>query len=282
MKRYKSQYDESLDILLLEKTYEIDEDVDYIYDNYFKDIISKIKRTQFNIEIKNINLFDCQGILFKKIGSEELKSSECQTAHKFNPIDIYLGTFEIGSFYTGNTGMKGFILVSASYSAFQALEEMPYKELLKITQRNIGNEIRLDISEPTIKSSIAHELSHWLNDSIHNEFITKLIKLSRDNDNPDILKLKNLDVNLTYFELDAQIHSIKQLKRDYIDDWNNINLYDLIRLSPSLTKIYNDIKKYGESIIKIWQTNLIKRMNREGLLGKKMTIFTEKSRRYYI
>jgi len=30
MKRYKSNYDESLDIMLLEKTYNIDNNIDYI------------------------------------------------------------------------------------------------------------------------------------------------------------------------------------------------------------------------------------------------------------
>jgi len=178
--------------------------------------MSTVRRGQYPIKLGNIDLFDCDGILFKKISSDELKCSECQLAHKTNPIDIYLGTFEIGSFYTGKTSKNRFILVSASYSAFEALEETPYKELLKITHRNIGNKIRLDISESTIKSSIAHELSHWLNDSLHNEFLTKLIILSRDN--KELLKLKNLDVNLTYFELDAQIHSIKQLRKDYLED----------------------------------------------------------------
>lgn len=141
----------------------------------------------------------------------------------------------------------------------------------------------MDLNASTIKSSIAHELSHWLNDSLHNEFLTRLIRIATENDNHDILKLKNLDVNLTYFELDAQIHNIKQLKRDNLKLWNTITLYKLISLSLSLTKIYDDIRKlYGDAIIRIWQTNLIKRMDREKLLGKKMTPFTEKLRRFYI
>jgi hypothetical protein len=280
MRRYKRYHFEDIGTFLLEKTYDINKDVDYIYNKIFKPIVDKIKNDSYNVKVKEIPNFNFGGIVFKKISSADLQSSECKKAHLLNPVTIYLGSFELGSLYTGKEGL---ILVSVSYQAFLALETMSYKELIEMEHKNIGNKIKLDLNASTIKSSIAHELSHWLNDSLHNEFLTKLIRIATENDNHDILKLKNLDVNLTYFELDAQIHNIKQLKRDNLKIWDTITLYKLISLSPSLTKIYDDIRKlYGDAIMRIWQTNLIKRMDREKLLGKKMTPFTEKLRRFYI
>lgn len=105
------------------------------------------------------------------------------------------------------------------------------------------------------------------NTDVNNKITTKATQLKDE----DILKLKQKDVNMTYFEIDAQIHGIKNLKNYGKENWDTLKLDDIFFEYNSLRKIAKKIYfKYGEDILQIWEKNLIKRMDREKLLGKNM------------
>ena len=268
MKRYK--------YLLLERTFDIDKDIDLLYNNIFKNYIEQLKNKTFKEKLNTFYpIINSTGFLCKSIDSKILQESDCKLANDIKPIYIIGGIFDIDSKIVLDKKIenRNYIIISVNKDLIELYinNNFSFKKLSsKISDKQIQFIVN-SLKESYIKAMIYHELSHWLNDTLHNDHITKVVELSKKYNNVDILKLKTKDVNLTYFEIDAQIHAIKQYRRDNIKIWDKLTLYQLFKLYPSLLSIYDDVKeKYGETIKDIWVKNLVKRMSRENLLGKKM------------
>jgi hypothetical protein len=84
-----------------------------------------------------------------------------------------------------------------------------------------------DLSEPRIKGSIHHELTHWVDDTMNNQHIDKFIKNNEKKTAEENNVLKY--INTHYLERQAQIHNIKQLHNYYITS---------LFLSSKVYKIY--------------------------------------------
>ncbi len=290
--------------LLTEKTFSISKDVKYIYDRCFKNIIDDLW-TQAGIG-KNVHFTESAryrllnksrykdfwnkakkgDVTYKQIMSENLPGKEAKNASLVNPQVITCGVYRGGSFYLpkeefiamgykgpeGKEMDRGMISLSINQSALQTglLHSMEYiqpSQLKGFTQ---------EFKPERIKSTIAHELSHWLNDTMHNFHITKTIGKVRELGKPEILLLHKKDVNMTHFEIDAQIHGIKQLKMKYRRKWDEMSLKEVFFAYNSLRFMGSQIyAKYGKKVGDIWQKALVKRMGREGLLGKNMRSFAK-------
>ena len=74
-------------------------------------------------------------------------------------------------------------------------------------------------------------------------------------------------VNAEKFEIQGQIHNIKQLHNSFSDKWNEMTFREMISLSPALNAVYNQLN--SEQLTQ-WKRDLKTRMSREGLLGKMM------------
>lgn len=269
MKRYK--------FLLLEKTFNIDKDVDFIYDEIFKPYIKQLENKTFKLELnKNYPLLSAKGLVLKSLGSELLKEQDSIIANEINPIYIIGGILDIDSTIVFNRKIenRNFIVISIDKDLIDIYikNNFSFKNLTSTIDDKIIQLIVKSLKESYIKAMIYHELSHWLNNTLHNDHIVKVIKLAMKYNNPELLKLKTKNVNLTHFEIDAQIHAIKQYKRDNEKIWNKLTLFQLFNLYPSLMELYEEIKGYGETVKDIWLQTLVKRMNRENLLGKNMKI----------
>jgi hypothetical protein len=127
-------------------------------------------------------------------------------------------------------------------------------------------------------------------DFIYNKFFKKYVeRFEKHNILPDIdendpykidkidkvLSQGKLHKNMAFYEVDAQIHAIKQLKRTFKKEWDNLTLLDLFYKIPSLRNIAKSLYFLGKDVYKIWMKDLVKRMNRENLLGKFMRDFPE-------
>jgi hypothetical protein len=272
MKKYKSVIKEdSFDYseYLLEKLFDLDQDVDYIYDKFFKQFIN-------NFKLKKITKIDIDNWKSKKIDSSELKTIDSKKAHLINPIIITNDLLnKNGNFYAPNNN-----LINISIKVNILLKYIEYKYNDKEIQKRLPDYqyemFKRQLTEIGIKSSIYHELSHWVSDSLYNRHMKNIIDLSNKYNNKELLKLKQKDVNLTYFEIDAQVHAIKNLKRLYDFAWDKWSFEKVFLNYPALMatakKVYDN---YGKEVLNIWQRNLIKRMSRENLLGKNMKGFLD-------
>jgi hypothetical protein len=194
-------------------------------------------------------------IVFDYIKSSELSSEVCKKAHIKNPIKICGGVGK-NSFYVPSK----FIFVSLSSEAYYILTQN--KDLANAPEKIIRR-LRRQLSVFNIKASIAHELTHWVDDSLFGVF-SKILSIS------ELQKLKQKNVNMEYFEIQAQIHAISELKK--IDnEYNNFTLEDLFTYLPSLGAIGDELyQKYNKEILDIWLKLLLSRLSREKLLTKNM------------
>lgn len=260
---------------LLENTFDIDRDVDFLYKVGFDSFIKTFSKNRSTEEASTAkDMIDIVGQhWFKSINSRELKSRDCKEAHSYNPIDIFLGISKKGSLYYPESHR---IDISLNESLFNLMILPDWISVFNSFATSKKKLTLSEFSEKKIKSTIAHELSHWLNDTLHNYHITDLSKLSTTLNDDDIFKLKKHHVSLTHFEIDAQIHGIKNLKNNCSRTWDQMTMYSVFINYTSLTQILITVtKKYGKDVADVWQKNLMKRMARENLLGKNMKSFAD-------
>lgn len=236
---------------LTEELHNVDDDVDLLYNKFFKSDIDEVKRSGI------ITKF-----LFKeyKIDTSILKNPKSIKTHKLNPCEILINRG--GNSYNPvqhiinlsiNKGAVDFIIDGYGGNLKKAVDN---------TYEDLKDSLINEFEEYKIKGSIHHELTHWIDDTLYNSHINKFI-----NKNIIDKKYNSITVNTLPFEINAQIHAIKQIKNKNEDKWDNLTFGNLIKFSPSLFNIYRTLSYDDKNE---WIKKLKKRMHREGLLGKKM------------
>lgn len=243
---------EELIKLLNERTYNINDDVDLLYDKYFRDDINQIKQTG----IITIDMFK-EG----ETDTSIFKSSECIQANDVNPCRLIINRSSNYYNFSKNLISVGIHLNALDLILYQYNGDIDKAERSDSYNKNIHSEF----TEVRIKGAIYHELTHWLDQTFNDNSIARAVKLK--NAREESYNKNSININTHYIEVNAQIHSIKQAKRIYEKTWDLLTIYDLFKIIPSLGSIYRSMK--DENQIK-WLKNLKKRMYREGLLGKKM------------
>lgn len=272
--------------LLLEKTFDIAKDVDFLYNKSYKPIFDMFKKVNLSkhaakatidpklmdqmkfIQVELARVLK-NAIMFST-DSSKLKGKDAKMAHEVNPVRIDIGVFDRGSFYIPQ---EKFIQMSLNKQVIELVRDsgstfdisfIPTEQL-----RRFANEFKPERA----KTTMAHELSHWISDSLHNFYLTKTTKTAWELQKPEILLLHKKDVNMTHFEIDAQVHAIKQLKASNKKQWDSLTLVDLFTMYQSLIGVASGVVRYGEDVLNIWQKALVKRMAREKILGKNMRKF---------
>jgi hypothetical protein len=239
--------------------YDIDIDVNFLY-SFFKEDIEEVMKTG---EIRD-------GMFAKKIiYSSELKSNKCKEAHMLNPCYIHLNDYggtSNGNYYRPKIfshTSKSTISVKVSKSAIDFTNKYKNGSVIKATEEH--PQIKLEFSPTRIKSSIRHELAHWLDDTMNNSHITKMLKDRTVR--KKLKKAKHDNVNSLYFEIYAIIQNIYQLKLDNEDIWDDLSFEDMLYLNPSLSSIK---KKMNNHDYNAWKKEVKRKMYKEDILGKNM------------
>lgn len=243
-------------IQLNESTFQLDEAVDYIYDNYFRSVVSDIKR----------NIFDSLTPI--QFYSSDLPDNDViNRANELNPVIIIAH----GDRPTSYNPIASVINLTIERGAYRlAKEHGSIANAARLLSSDVLVQFKLEFTESKIKGSIYHELVHWLDDSLRNSHLTNLVNKSAQQQKPSIKNLNFRDVALTPYEREAQIHNIVQLKRDNAEIWDSLSFEDMIRLNPVLSRIF--IRGKSQGWLPEWRRFLLKRMHREGLLGKQMSV----------
>lgn len=246
---------------LLEKTYSLDRDVHFLFKKAkIDELLKYIKEDDLDSIFDFLNSFknteDGQTLFETDTGV--LTNRNSKTADKLNHCDIRIGIFKGGSYYhpKGKT-----IQVSINQQAFKLLLTHKTKEkLTDILGDKVYIRFKNEFTEANIKGSIYHELTHWLDDSINNNMLTNRIPKGH-------LRGKHADVNHTEFEINSQIHKIKQLKQSIsLSEFDKLTWGKFFQKLPSLMSNFKNFRndKEYDSMIK----NFVSRLNREKLLPK--------------
>lgn len=262
MERYISYFYDSDFYFFKEKLYNIKKDVEFIYENSFKQIIDDLNNNNLKPKEQYIKAPNGDITIFK---SSKLKSKYCVRANKVNPVNIYCGLYGSSSY---GFGSEKEIIISLNENVFNLFFNIKHIPDGNSKLRRLKSEM----TENKIKSSIAHELAHWIDDSIYKLFSNIL------HDEKDPIKQKKLlsfgtDIlDTTYYEIQAQIHAIAQLKKKYSKkEWDLFTLNNLFEMYPPLANVIDVVyKKNNKELAVIWLKALLKRLNREKLLGANM------------
>jgi len=239
--------------LITEALYNIDDDVDLIYDNFFAEDLDTLLKTR---KLNNSMFYNTI------ISTSILSNPLCVKANEINPCKILIN-FDNNIY---NPNIKT-ISITASKRALEFIKDNnnDFDKALDNLEWDDVKKIKSDLSEEKIKGSIHHELTHWLDDTFNNnrikravdKFIKKNKKVGRN----------NIPIDADTLEIQAQIHNIHQLKRKYQDVWDNLTFNEMMNMSITIRVVYNNLPlKYRNR----WVRDLKTRMYREGLLGKNM------------
>ena len=123
------------------------------------------------------------------------------------------------------------------------------------------------------ENAIIHEVSHWVDDALHNSFFEKLkvfadqIRLSKEEFD---LLYANTPMDSMFFEINAQVHVIENLRKKNIGKWDSITMEDVILSHSGLRAVFFSLYKSGFFLVNQWIQILLKRLSREGLLSASM------------
>lgn len=240
--------------LLNERLMDVDVDVNNIYNKYFKDDFDKIEVWGFTTE----DMFKTASF-----DSSFLISPVAVKAHRLNPCHITINRMN-GNNYNPS---RKIINITVNKNAIDYIRTYDgnVDRATKYLDSTSSNNLRREFKETTIKGSIHHELSHWLDDTLHNSHI--LNRITKANQSGVGITKKGAPINADKLEIQSQIHNIKQLKNKYSDLWDYLTFQEMLNYSPALTIVYKGL--IGDVRTK-WVRDIKTRMYREGLLGKDM------------
>lgn len=270
---------------MVEGLFDVQLDVEWLYkqsglDKIDKFLSSRKRSTEEIVEI--LAKLDKKDTFFKTT-SAKLKTYAAQQAHEINPVSITVGKSRDGSYYSpadhSHTG-KSHIEISI-YHAFSFAKTAIYsKDPLDYMQKRLGSSVMdrftKEFDAASIKGTIAHELNHWLSDTLHNRNITNLLTRKKEQFAKEGPVANSFLYQMPH-ELDSQIHAIQQIKDSVGDEaYATFTWEDLFKAKSSLMSNFNfdDVRRgrtvIGEKEFKRVMRYFAKRLHREGLLTRPM------------
>jgi len=279
--------------MLLCKTYQIQEDVNMIFDI--------IKNSEFYKKVVNLEYIpeSDNEIVLKNSDNLNFKCQDCIKAQSKNPFILYLNV-DGSSYGPKNINkMEGEIESNIKYSKIRigilaglytimvydngfkynnnkkkwenGYNHKTYNSVQELISDLVPQKYaQYELMDYRIKGSIHHELIHWIDDTLHDNFITKKINnaLKDQKSIKNSLHQKRIKVVYSPYEVNAMIGNIKELKNSMsIDEWDNLTLQGMLSLLPSYARIFKTEK--SDQKIRFFK-DITKRMYREGLFGKNM------------
>jgi len=281
------QYTRLTKSIFNEKLYDINKDVDFIYNKVYKNTIENIFKNKISIQ-------QLDSIINKKfiIKSGELLSKDCIEANKVDPVVISCEYYnEEGTGYDA-LQKNNLIIITTDINLLYSIVENNYEYDLDL-EDHLKNSIALfnkaphklqQYVEKDFKFKIAHELTHWVDDVSHGRFLLKRQIKANDIINNTLLKKETKDklllqilskgkghIYVSDTEINAMIHQISKLKSELSDyKWNTISLEQML-YHVQIFHTFKKIKdKIGREKFYNFQKQFLKRLSKEGLLGKNM------------
>lgn len=249
-----------LNRILNERTHELDDDVDYIYNKAgYGELVAAVKNQDIQKMRELRNKYFSRRVV---IDSSELTNEDSVMAHKKNPIDIYIGG-EGGNYYVPS---KGYIQLSPRLDVLDLYIRGDVDIYVLSYQKD---RFHNEMSEISFKGSIYHELTHWIDDSLYGGFLDKKTKSAYETKSNLPLLGKKTKVSHTFYEVNSQVHAIKQIKRNLGSvEYEKAGWGDLIKLKSSLMVNFGGFK--DEKDYDTFMNDFIRRLHRENLLTNKL------------
>lgn len=280
--------------LMMEKVFNLRKDIDMLYRIGFKHVVKAVddslKRGAKTDSLKRILQkanpdMNTKGYhILANYFSYDLQTKEATEAAEIKPIKISLELGNRGNLYRAT---RREIIISIPDSVIEIFDTNSWDKDVILDAVRGEKAIFNEISEFKLKGTINHELSHWIRNA-QTGHIDKFFKKADaakvaggDKGYLKAIRQGEIGVIATSYELDAYIHNIMEYRKFIGDNkYNKKTLEDMFVEIPSLrsVKIHFKTYKYGdggylgdwEKKWIDWQKRLIKRLDREKMLGKRM------------
>lgn len=259
-------------VLLTEAVFNVDKLVDHIYEEVYEDFIDDIQSWKNGAEPSSLRL----KITNKNYDEDQIasrtNSNQIEEALELNPIQIFAGMSLNGNYYSP---LESYIQLSFNQELYDFIQNAKRKDALfwdtiGYFPKKLIKRLMSEFDGNKIRASIAHELSHWLDDTFHNRHLKNKSMNARENNRSIVSNLNIPDIALSSFERDANIHALVEVKRRYSqEEWDNFTFEDLEDLDPAFHAVTINLLLIKGAYPK-WKKYIIKRMHREGILGKNM------------
>ena len=255
-----------LDRILLEKTFQINAAVDFIYKHAFKDTVDAMKKGTWDGNFR-----------YGKMKTTSLPGKAIEKANETNPATIFI--HDDGKNIYQPT--EGVIRLSLNRQVMDLVRQHGTKEAHSMIRNSAPQQYKMfkqEFDGTRIKSAIYHELSHWLDDTLHGGHLGKTASSvntayrAGDREKGERIRRRGKGTEFeTDYERNAQIHAMKVLKKKLGKEWDEISFERMLHRDASLSNIYNILKKRNDGSYESWKRDILKRMHREKILGDEMT-----------
>jgi len=244
--------------LLSEALMDLSIDVDNLYSIYFKSDCEEIINNRFITD----EMFERH-----VLSTSSLTSPLAIEANAINPCIIRIN-YNGGNYYNP---IDKIISLSSNFAAINFIKKNKNSldASIKFLIKNNNEEYKRltkEFDASRLKGSIHHELTHWVDDTLHNKHIEKDVKKSIRRQSTTDSKGRSRYVQP--MEIQALIHNVVQLKRENESIWDNLTFNDMLSLSPVLSSLFNS---FSDDDKFKWKRLMRNRMARENLLGKEMS-----------
>lgn len=239
---------------------------------------------KFAEKINSLRLIDISSEKIKYISSTSGKdmmkmvtSDSIKQAYEELPLNSMTYGFSIGTppFYDADPRQNHILMLIDVYPL--ANEKFTYwdSDITDDERRKLKYMAYRNNSLNELRINMRHELTHWIDNALHGHYISKITTKTKGLQAAGKTKKAwkvftkgTGEPYLTSREMNAIINSVQTIRNRFKDTWDDFGLKNLFRKIA----IEDLLDEYGESFAKPF----FKRMAKEGLLSKKMSIDLKK------
>jgi hypothetical protein len=199
--------------------------------------------------------------------SADLVSDDAQRAHAVNPVEILVGMTKHGSFYMPKERTISISLNAEAVSVMRMHGYATDARSIAAMERMVGAgkvaQFWNEFSAASLRGTIAHELSHWMDDSLHGRHIARKSLRAMERGTP--VDPRYAQMSQSPIELNAQVHAVRDMRDKLGDAFEDLTWRDLLVRKPSLA--FNLVRVGSEAAYQDVMRRFVQRLHREGLLA---------------
>ena len=253
-------YEESLQ-LVCEQTFKINKEVNMLFDTHLAPLLQRYKTAPDSVWLKTGEVSQTDSSVFTQ--------GVLKDAHEVNPITIHFGVLQGGNHYNPKN-KKIQVTLHTQAMDFLGPKGLENKEAVEQEPNVI-----FEFTPEKLKATIAHELTHWIEDSLfENKIKRALDTLHKKVDNEkDFSQKKKIITQFQRFsehEIQAHINGLSAIRDNNPELYDSWSWKELQQNSPALKNVVDNSKELPDDERRVFMKQLLRRLSRENLLTKRM------------
>lgn len=183
--------------------------------------------------------------------SKHLRSKTAKAANEIKPIEILIMPRVANNAYNPKDSVIKLGVTVSAVNGATAVDMVPYHQIKML---------RNEFSPTKIRSTVRHELTHWIDDALHNLHTSKVASTATNVQFHNYIKGGTEHAYLGHIEITAAVNTIDQIRSDIgVSEYNKLTWPELVSLNSGLGSL-------DDALGAVWRNKIWHRMAREGLM----------------